>query len=201
MENTIYKLEEKTLTATLDIAEGMNVRSLSFDGRNIITCDEERKRKGGTYAIPVLFPTPNRVSGNSYIFGGRKIEGKMHGFLRHERFHVDSVDDRRIKASYLSDGSEPTFPYKAEIRIGISLDDSGINWNFEVDNRDEHFLPGVHPYPFHSILCKEWMECKAVGKGMLVPVLYFEVPVDSRIVQAYSNPDLCLVWKGRLESI
>ena len=156
MKETIYELEYKALKATVDTAEGMNVIGISFNGRNIITCDEKRKENGATYAIPVLFPTPNRVKGNSYVFEGRKVEGMMHGFLRHKSFHVDSASSSGIKASMLTDGTEPTFPYKAEIRIEIKLKESSIIWNFDIKNCDNcNFAYSLALHPFFS---KEKME-------------------------------------------
>lgn len=139
------------ITAVIDPSWGMSVESLCLSGDELIVCDLARKEAGAAYGIPILFPTPNRVKGGSYSFDGRTIGAKMHGFVRHERFIIESITDSRVSALLGFDGSNPFFPYLGTFRVEIACDDGGITWSFEVTNTgEERFSWGLALHPFFS---------------------------------------------------
>ena len=89
----MVSIENDFIKAEFDESDGMTCTSLVFNGDEYVYFDEKRKESGGTYGIPILFPTPNRVRGGSYSFGGRKIVGNRHGRLRHMPFMIIEKND------------------------------------------------------------------------------------------------------------
>ena len=98
------------ITASFDESDGLTCTSLSFKGREYVYFDEKRKREGGTYGIPILFPTPNRVRNGFYVFGGRKIIGNRHGRLRHMPFEILKKRDDMLSAKVSFSPTDDDFP-------------------------------------------------------------------------------------------
>lgn len=131
------------MSAIVDMDEGMNVVSLMYKDVETIICDNERRMNGGTYAIPILFPTPNRTNNNFYIFNGRKTETVMHGSARHTAFDVVENSQEHVlgKASF----------GQVQLLVGVSLDFDVIRWDFEVRNGSpEEFPFSIALHPFFS---------------------------------------------------
>lgn len=137
------------LMALIDPVWGMTVESLRHEGTELIVCDRERKMAGTTYGIPILFPTPNRVRDNAYIFDGRTIEAVMHGFIRHQEFSVTAVKPDAVSALVEFDGSNPLFPYVGTFEVDITVDEQSIRWSFSVTNAGQaRFAIGLALHPF-----------------------------------------------------
>lgn len=133
----------------LDPEQGMTVHSLEYKGQELIHLDLERRATGATYGIPILFPTPNRVSGDSYMYGGKSVAAQMHGFLRHENFEVIEASDTTVSGKVAFDGSYPMFPYPGAFDLSLSVKDDAVTWKFMVTNSgDEAFSYGLAIHPF-----------------------------------------------------
>jgi len=55
----------------IDPEFGMTIHSLAYRGKELIHLDLDRRATGATYGIPILFPTPNRVSKIAMCTGER----------------------------------------------------------------------------------------------------------------------------------
>ncbi|NLZ76439.1 MAG: aldose 1-epimerase [Spirochaetales bacterium] len=136
-------------TVVVDPEMGLTVESFTWNGEELIHHDPARKEAGRTYGIPILFPTPNRVANDRYAFNGNVVPAVMHGFLRHRAFHIESGSDTHVAGRIIFDGSEPLFPYDAEVLVTLSLIGSTLRWEFHVMNTgDEPFAYGLAIHPF-----------------------------------------------------
>ncbi len=129
--------------------DGMTVCSLAYNGMETIEADEERRKAGSTYGIPILFPTPNRVSGGRYSFGGRDIAGIMHGNLRHSAFSVTAQTPASVDAELPFSALGESFPYEGIFSLKLSVSASSARWDFDIRNEgDEPLSLGLALHPF-----------------------------------------------------
>ena len=132
-----------------DPDDGMTVTSLLYKGMETIEADEERKRAGSTYGIPILFPTPNRVSGDAYTFNGKTVQGVMHGNLRHSVFTIADKELGKVKAVLPFDALGECFPYEGEFALVLSIADDSVIWDISVANKGNEMLSfGLALHPF-----------------------------------------------------
>lgn len=137
------------ITASFDESDGLTCTSLSFKGREYVYFDDKRKREGGTYGIPILFPTPNRVRNGFYVFGGRKIIGNRHGRLRHMPFEILKKRDDMLSAKVSFSPTDDDFPYSADFILTLKIENNSLTWTFEVINKGSEELSyglALHPY-------------------------------------------------------
>lgn len=140
-------IRKGAVEASIDFEDGMNVTSLKYRGIEVIECDEERRRKGATYAIPVLFPTPNRTAGGSYSFDGEKVSAVMHGYARHSAFSLISRTESTV--SGFSDFKAMSEPYDIAMCLEIKAEDNSLTWIFSIENNGEKEFPfslALHPF-------------------------------------------------------
>ena len=140
-------IRKGNIEASVDFEEGMNVTSLKYKGIEVIECDEERKKRGATYAIPVLFPTPNRTAGGSYSFRGDSVSAVMHGYARHTAFAIRSQSESSV--SGFSDFRGASYPYDISMDLEIKAEESSISWIFSIENKGEKEFPfsiALHPF-------------------------------------------------------
>lgn len=160
-------LVNKCCTVVVDPDMGLTVESFTFQGEELLHQDSARKRAGRTYGIPILFPTPNRVANDRYVFNDKMVPAVMHGFLRHRVFDIESRSDTHIAGRITFDGSEPLFPYDAEVLVTISLIGSTLRWEFHLTNTgDEPFGYGLALHPF--FVKKKGMTLETNGHQRLV---------------------------------
>ena len=142
LENDYIKLEA-------DPEDGMTVCSLVYKGIETIEADAERRKAGSTYGIPMLFPTPNRVAGDGYIFNGKTVKGIMHGNLRHSSFNIEELSSDRVRAVLPFSALGQFFPYEGLFSLGLSVDGHSVMWDICVMNDgDEPLSFGFALHPF-----------------------------------------------------
>ena len=162
LENDYIKLEA-------DPEDGMTVCSLVYKGIETIEADAERRKAGSTYGIPMLFPTPNRVAGDGYIFNGKTVKGIMHGNLRHSSFNIEELSSDRVRAVLPFSALGQFFPYEGLFSLGLSVDGHSVMWDICVMNDgDEPLSFGFALHPFF---------CKQEGM-MLSSTLEYEMEAD-----------------------
>ena len=145
----MIKIGNDNLTAVFDEKDGMTCTSINFKGREYVYFDEKRKESGGTYGIPILFPTPNRVRDGFYVYNGKKIVGNRHGRLRHMPFEITGIKENEVIALVRFSSADDDFPYDADFVLSVKVVESSLIWNFEVRNKgDEELAYGLalHPY-------------------------------------------------------
>ena len=143
--------------------EGMNTAKIIVNGQAVIDWDEKRFYNGGTYGVPILYPTPNKLPDGAYTFEGKdyvmKVRGQViqsHGLVRKEPFDIREIRLTQDSASitgvlFFTKNSAvyEGFPFVSElwVSIGITLDD--WHFSYKVVNQDEKDLPfglALHPY-------------------------------------------------------
>lgn len=183
-----YTLTMGALSLTVCPEDGMNIHGIVFDGRTVVEIQEDRRRAGKLYGVPILYPTPNRVRDNTWTVGAKTCPAIMHGIARYMEFHTETVEETetccRITAvCEWGEGQEryALFPYASQMRVILENDGSQIRFSYEVDNRDEKTLPfGLALHPFFSSdrteeifvyadACMEMTEEK-LPTGTLIPV-------------------------------
>lgn len=145
----MVSIENKVISAEFDESDGLTCTSLRFMGKEYVYFDEERKKSGGTYGIPILFPTPNRVRNGYYFFNGRKIVGNRHGRLRHMPFEIIGKKDDELKGVVHFSPCDEDFPYHADFFLSLKADGTSLSWKFEVENKGDEDLSyglALHPY-------------------------------------------------------
>ncbi len=151
-----YLLTCNSTSATVDINDGMNITGFTVNGEDIIIYDHKRYINGGTYGIPILYPTPNRIYNNEFIFEDKRYTAKMHGFIRKAPFTniitYSEKDSVSIFGEYIVDENNPTFsmfPFISTLKIIIKLTDNTVCINYEVKNNDiKNIAFGIAIHPF-----------------------------------------------------
>ncbi len=135
-------------------SRGMNVERICYEGIELIDCDPLRAEQGATYAVPVLYPTPNRVEKGSFEFEGEQVQAQMHGVAYRSSFAlVQSTTQQEEVTGQLSfEPGNPLyrqFPYASKLYVTVRLLDNGIRWEYTVKNLDAKPLGygfALHPF-------------------------------------------------------
>ena len=156
------KINTKNTSAIIDLEDGMNVISLERNGIECIICDLERKKNGGTYAIPILFPTPNRTKDNHFVYNGEEVATVMHGYSRHSEFTLIEQTENSVTAK--SDFKDSEYAhYNASMTVKISLYNDTLRWDFDIKNNDTKPFPysiALHPFFIKSLFDSVKSDCQ-----------------------------------------
>ena len=141
---------------------GMNTCIVSIGGKNVIDIDMERLKKGANYGIPVLYPTPNRVTDGTIEFEGKKhsliYNGRLissHGLARLVKFEITdiSADENCAKIT----GKMPfnkqmpwfeAFPFESDFYVAVTLYSDSFSIAYSVVNGGERLPFGFALHPF-----------------------------------------------------
>jgi aldose 1-epimerase len=140
----------------VDTENGFTVLRIASDGIDLILYDPERRAAGRTYAVPILYPTPNRVRDGTFTFAGRAYAARMHGIVTGRAF---TVMDRRTSEGGASVTAETEFrpdaadwnlfPWTSTLSVTIEVTEGCVQWNYAVRNSDDRPLPfgfALHPF-------------------------------------------------------
>ncbi len=148
--------EDKTTRVRLHCERGLTLEAFEVAGVPYIHCDSARALKGGTYAVPMLYPTPNRIRNNAFTWHGRTIDCVMHGMVRHASFAPVEINPTPqgiavsssvafAKGSALYDA----FPFESVFHITIEITKTSLTWRYEIENKGDIPLPysfALHPF-------------------------------------------------------
>ncbi|MFC1551287.1 aldose 1-epimerase [Candidatus Latescibacterota bacterium] len=160
---------------------GSNLFSINVGGHDLVrpTGDLNRFKKG-MGGIPVMFPTPNRVRNQTYVFMGETHTMTFPGDDKPKRLHGLVWDDSAWKFSepvttpdgisfstwYVFDESNPRFPgypFRNTLTVTYTLTADRVRIGYEVENQDSKPLGfgfGLHPF-WNLIGSKEGMHIQA----------------------------------------
>ncbi|MGB8452193.1 MAG: hypothetical protein WCD89_07655 [Anaerocolumna sp.] len=137
----------------------MNLCGIKFKENTVVKYDEKRKQEGKLFGVPVLYPTPNRVDGNTFTFQDKTFNGQMHGFAKHVAFEITKKEISEaeviLKGTLLWDEKRDgflEFPFKSRLIIELSIHEREILYRYTIVNESSGVLPfgfGLHPF-FHS---------------------------------------------------
>jgi len=137
-------------------ARGAIVTRFRVGEREILYLDDETLRdpaKNVRGGIPVLFPSPGRLTGDRFVHGGRSGSMKQHGFARELPWEIRSVEvTDAARATLVLRATEATraaYPYDFCVAITFSLAGATLRLDVDVENTGAEPLPfafGLHPY-------------------------------------------------------
>ncbi|HEY3821447.1 MAG TPA: galactose mutarotase [Polyangiaceae bacterium] len=112
--------------------------------------DPAKNVRGG---IPVLFPSPGRLTGDRFARGARSGAMKQHGFARDAAWETRSVAVTDAPSATLvlraTDATRAQFPYDFLLAITFRLSGATLRLDVDVENTGREPLPfafGLHPY-------------------------------------------------------
>ena len=143
-------------SATIVPERGALAISLFAHGREWLYLDESTLRdrtanvRGG---IPVLFPSPGKLTDDTFAWSGKSGAMKQHGFARNSRFHEIARGTEGGAWVELelcdSEATRAAFPFAFRLRLRFRLWGSHLGVRADVQNTGEGLLPfalGYHPY-------------------------------------------------------
>jgi galactose mutarotase-like enzyme len=110
--------------------------------------DPTKNVRGG---IPVLFPTPGKLTGDAWSYAGKRGTLKQHGFARVEPWKLTGELGGAIAvaAATLVHEADAAWPWKCALQIAYTLRGRTLRIDTRVDNRGDEAMPcgvGFHPY-------------------------------------------------------
>lgn len=163
----VYQLTCGEMTVCVDPSDGMNICHIQYGTHAILEGNTERRATGGTWGMPVLYPTPNRISGGGVNFEGAFLplfwKGKqllMHGAARYMAFTVENTGVREDHAEITGyvdfvPGTDAYnyFPYESRLTLTVRVYGDRVEVTHTVANHDRCDLGfGFAYHPFFNKL-------------------------------------------------
>lgn len=140
-------------TATIAPDRGALVTSFKVRERELLYLDQEtfldvsRNVRGG---IPVLFPSPGRLTDDRWQHEQRSGTLKQHGFARTLPWEVVSATDPSVILQLKSsDATLAAYPWPFAATLEVSIAASRLRLTMLLENTGEYAMPfalGYHPY-------------------------------------------------------
>jgi galactose mutarotase-like enzyme len=124
-------------------ARGAIVTSFSVGGYELLYMDDatlndaSKNVRGG---IPILFPSPGKLEGDTYRWHGATGGMKQHGFARNVAWSVAPIDENAASVTLLlepDDATRAQYPWDFRVVFRVSLRGSTLDLDVSV---------GFHPY-------------------------------------------------------
>jgi glucose/arabinose dehydrogenase/galactose mutarotase-like enzyme len=194
----VYVLKQGGTVVRFAPTKGANVFSIQVRGIEYLrTPPNMYAFNDGLYGVPILYPTPNRVSDAKFVFHGQTYElepnfgpHRIHGLVISRPWRVLATETTERSASISSaiefaPGTRlyQQFPFAHRLVLSLDVTDGGVRWTYEVDNsRGATGVPfgfGLHPYfryqgaredTFVTLPATHLMEARdALPSGELIP--------------------------------
>lgn len=143
-------------TAVLAPARGGMLLQLSLGGRELLYLDRKTFEdptanvRGG---VPVLFPSPGKLAGDAWAWGGREGALKQHGFARNLPWQVTAIGtDDGARATLELAATEETraqYPWDFRATYTYRLRGQAVAIEMRIENEGKTPMPcgaGFHPY-------------------------------------------------------
>ncbi len=124
-------------------------QDLLFMDESTLT-DPTKNVRGG---IPLLFPSPGRLTGDRFERAGRSGSMKQHGFARDVAWKVDALSTRDAAEATLviesTDATRAMYPWDFRLAVTFALRGSRLRLDATVDDTGTQPMPfafGIHPY-------------------------------------------------------
>jgi len=139
--------------ASIAPGRGALVTAFAVGNRELLYLDESTFRdptKNVRGGIPVLFPSPGKLTNDAWSYGGHSGTLKQHGFARTEAWTITSHTRDSLTCSL--DSSERTvsqYPWRFHAELEFALRDARLRITLRVLNTSTETMPfgvGYHPY-------------------------------------------------------
>jgi len=137
-------------------ARGAIVTRFRVGARELLYLDDATLRdpaKNVRGGIPVLFPSPGRLTGDRFARDGRSGSMKQHGFARDLAWETRSVGvtdaPRATLVLRATEATRAAYPFDFLLAITFSLVGASLRLDVDVENPGSVPLPfafGLHPY-------------------------------------------------------
>ena len=150
-------LEDEGAASRVLIApeRGALVTSFRIGPRELLYLDAETFRDPGKNVrggIPVLFPSPGKLEGDRWQWGGKSGSMKQHGFARTLPWRVSELAGGAARVQLTLEADATTraqYPWEFRADLRFELSGSRLRLTFTLHNLDRERLPfalGYHPY-------------------------------------------------------
>jgi len=145
----LYELRRGTTLAHVAPARGGIVTQFSVAGVEVLfldqaTFDDPAKNVRG--GIPVLFPTPGKLAGDRWSYGGHTGSLPQHGFARNRAWQVVSAQPHQL---VLRIEDAPEWPWPFVLELTYTVGERSLRIDQRVTNTGSEPMPfglGFHPY-------------------------------------------------------
>jgi aldose 1-epimerase len=159
-ESLSAEIDGRAVAVAILPGMGSNLVSFQVEGREFIHFDAARilaDPEAMTGAFQ-MFPTPCRLTGSRYSFGGKEIrQGKhgeevsIHGLVRDEQFAVQKTDREIVSTLEIGEGHPVLegFPFPGRMTTVHRLIAGGLELHFAFENLGDSPAPvgyGLHPF-------------------------------------------------------
>ncbi len=148
-----FTLRSGDTEARVAPTRGGLVTALRVSGREVLyldeatLLDETKNVRGG---VPVLFPSPGRLSGDRYTWAGVERALGQHGFARATAFDVVEARPDSLRMSVgASDATRAVYPFEFSLSLDVRVTAGALHLDATVSNEGDAELPyglGYHPY-------------------------------------------------------
>lgn len=150
----ILELRDGDSHVTIVPGRGAIVTRSRVGDRDLLFMDESTLRdptKNVRGGIPVLFPSPGRLSADRFERGGHSGSMKQHGFARDMAWQVRTGDGAARATLVLesTDATRAMFPWAFRVTLGVALGGASLRLDVSVENTGDEPMPfafGIHPY-------------------------------------------------------
>jgi galactose mutarotase-like enzyme len=142
--------------ATIAPERGGMVIDWSVAGRELLYLDRatfEDPAANVRGGVPVLFPSPGKLAGDAWAWGGRGGSMKQHGFARNQAWSViaTGADDGAWATLGLAanEATKAQYPWDFRASYTYRLRGRALGIEMRIENRDASPMPfgvGFHPY-------------------------------------------------------
>ncbi len=148
-------LHDRDADSCVQIApfRGGLIKRFRVQRREVLYLDEETfadKEKNVRGGIPILFPSPGRLTGDTFAIDGAKGTLPQHGFLRQHEFRVVELDaDKGIVRLVAEWPASEAYPWAGMLSLRVALQGSLLRVETMITNREDRPMPfalGFHPY-------------------------------------------------------
>ncbi len=142
--------------ATIVPGRGAIITGFRVGDRELLYLDESTLRdpaKNVRGGVPLLFPSPGRLTGDRFERDGRSGSMKQHGFARDlpwlPRAHDDADAARATLVLRSNDATRTMYPWDFQVTLGVALRGAALRLDLSVQNTGTSPMPfgfGIHPY-------------------------------------------------------
>jgi galactose mutarotase-like enzyme len=149
----LITLRTANSSVTIAPSRGALVTSLIVCGQEVLYLDDDTFRdtsKNVRGGIPVLFPSPGKLSNDTWQYAGQTGVMKQHGFARTEAWTPTQQTPRSLICALASnDSTLAQFPWIFKAELEFTLSDRALRITFQLQNTGDTTMPfgiGYHPY-------------------------------------------------------